>query len=141
MQQLDWIVLIGTLVFIAAYGAYKTRRSRNVQDYLRGGDDVKWWTIGLSVMATQASAITFLSTPGQAFHSGMGFVQFYFGLPIAMVIICLVFIPIYHRLNVYTAYEFLESRFDRKTRTLTALLFLTQRGLSARTTIFAPSII
>lgn len=141
MQELDWIVLIGTLVFIAAYGAYKTRRNRNVQDYLRGGDDVKWWTIGLSVMATQASAITFLSTPGQAFHSGMGFVQFYFGLPIAMVIICLVFIPIYHRLNVYTAYEFLESRFDRKTRTLTALLFLTQRGLSAGITIFAPSII
>ena len=141
MQQLDWIVLIGTLVFIATYGAYKTRRSRNVQDYLRGGDDVKWWTIGLSVMATQASAITFLSTPGQAFHSGMGFVQFYFGLPIAMVIICLVFIPIYHRLNVYTAYEFLESRFDKKTRTLTALLFLTQRGLSAGITIFAPSII
>lgn len=141
MQELDWIVLIGTLVFIASYGAYKTRRSKDVQDYLRGGDDVKWWTIGLSVMATQASAITFLSTPGQAFHSGMGFVQFYFGLPIAMVIICLVFIPIYHRLNVYTAYEFLESRFDKKTRTLTALLFLTQRGLSAGITIFAPSII
>lgn len=141
MQELDWIVLIGTLVFIATYGAYKTRRNKNVQDYLRGGDDVKWWTIGLSVMATQASAITFLSTPGQAFHSGMGFVQFYFGLPIAMVIICLVFIPIYHRLNVYTAYEFLESRFDLKTRTLTALLFLIQRGLSAGITIFAPSII
>lgn len=141
MQALDWIVLIGTLVFIASYGAYKTRRNKNVQDYLRGGDDVKWWTIGLSVMATQASAITFLSTPGQAFHSGMGFVQFYFGLPIAMVIICLVFIPIYHRLNVYTAYEFLESRFDLKTRTLTALLFLIQRGLSAGITIFAPSII
>lgn len=141
MQTLDWIVLIGTLVFIASYGAYKTRRNKNVQDYLRGGDDVKWWTIGLSVMATQASAITFLSTPGQAFHSGMGFVQFYFGLPIAMVIICLVFIPIYHRLNVYTAYEFLESRFDLKTRTLTALLFLIQRGLSAGITIFAPSII
>ena len=141
MKELDWIVLIGTLVFIASYGAYKTRRSKNVQDYLRGGDDVKWWTIGLSVMATQASAITFLSTPGQAFHSGMNFVQFYFGLPIAMVIICMVFIPIYHRLNVYTAYEFLESRFDLKTRTLTALLFLTQRGLSAGITIFAPSII
>lgn len=141
MQELDWIVLIGTLVFIAIYGAYKTRSNKNVQDYLRGGDDVKWWTIGLSVMATQASAITFLSTPGQAFHSGMGFVQFYFGLPIAMVIICMVFIPIYHRLNVYTAYEFLESRFDLKTRTLTALLFLIQRGLSAGITIFAPSII
>ena len=141
MQELDWIVLIGTLVFIPSYGPYNTRRSKNVQDYLRGGDDVKWWTIGLSVMATQASAITFLSTPGQAFHSGMGFVQFYFGLPIAMVIICMVFIPIYHRLNVYTAYEFLESRFDLKTRTLTALLFLIQRGLSAGITIFAPSII
>src|SRR5690606_18525357 len=100
-----------------------------------------WWTIGLSVMATQASAITFLSTPGQAFNDGMGFVQFYFGLPIAMVVICMVFIPLYHRLNVYTAYEFLENRFDLKTRTLTAILFLIQRGLSAGITIFAPAII
>ena len=141
MLLIDWIVLIGTLVFIVAYGAYKTRGSKDVQDYIRGGNEAKWWTVGLSVMATQASAITFLSTPGQAFHSGMGFVQFYFGLPIAMIIICLVFIPIYYRLNVYTAYEYLESRFDRKTRTLTALLFLTQRGLSAGITIFAPAII
>ena len=141
MLLIDWIVLVGTLVFIAGYGAYKTRGSKNVQDYIKGGKDTKWWTIGLSVMATQASAITFLSTPGQAFHSGMGFVQFYFGLPIAMVIICMVFIPIYHRLKVYTAYEYLESRFDQKTRTLTALLFLTQRGLSAGITIFAPAII
>lgn len=141
MLPLDWIILIGTLVFIVAYGAYKTRGSKNVQDYLRGGNEAKWWTVGLSVMATQASAITFLSTPGQAFHSGMGFVQFYFGLPIAMIIICLVFIPIYYRLEVYTAYEYLESRFDLKTRTLTALLFLTQRGLAAGITIFAPAII
>ncbi|MAO10818.1 MAG: sodium:solute symporter, partial [Flavobacteriaceae bacterium] len=96
MQQIDWIVLIGTLVFIVLYGTWKTRKNRNVNDYLKGGNDANWWTIGLSVMATQASAITFLSTPGQAFHDGMGFVQFYFGLPIAMVIICLVFIPIYH---------------------------------------------
>lgn len=141
MLLLDWIILIGTLVFIVAYGAYKTRGSKNVQDYLRGGNEAKWWTVGLSVMATQASAITFLSTPGQAFHSGMGFVQFYFGLPIAMIIICLVFIPIYYRLEVYTAYEYLETRFDLKTRTLTALLFLTQRGLAAGITIFAPAII
>jgi SSS family transporter len=141
MLTIDWIVLIGTLVFIVSYGYYKTRGSKNVQDYIKGGDDTKWWTIGLSVMATQASAITFLSTPGQAFHDGMGFVQFYFGLPIAMIIICMVFIPIYHRLKVYTAYEYLESRFDQKTRTLTAILFLIQRGLAAGITIFAPAII
>tara|TARA_R100000306_G_scaffold20291_1_gene24141 strand:- start:7754 stop:9448 length:1695 start_codon:yes stop_codon:yes gene_type:complete len=141
MQQIDWIVLIGTLVFIVLYGTWKTRKNRNVNDYLKGGNDANWWTIGLSVMATQASAITFLSTPGQAFHDGMGFVQFYFGLPIAMVIICLVFIPIYHRLKVYTAYEYLETRFDLKTRTLTAILFLIQRGLAAGITIFAPAII
>ncbi len=141
MEQIDWIVLIGTLVFIVLYGTYKARGSKNVTDYLKGGNDAQWWTIGLSVMATQASAITFLSTPGQAFHSGMGFVQFYFGLPIAMVVICLVFIPIYHRLNVFTAYEYLETRFDLKTRTLTAILFLIQRGLAAGITIFAPAII
>ncbi len=141
MQAIDWIVLIGTLVFIVSYGVWKTRGSRNVQDFLKGGNTSNWWTIGLSVMATQASAITFLSTPGQAFHDGMGFVQFYFGLPIAMIIICMVFIPIYHRLNVYTAYEFLENRFDLKTRSLTAILFLTQRGLAAGITIFAPAII
>ncbi|MBP8792413.1 MAG: sodium:solute symporter [Lutibacter sp.] len=141
MQQLDWVILVGTLLFIVSYGAYKTRGSKNVKDFIKGGGDAKWWTIGLSVMATQASAITFLSTPGQAFHSGMGFVQFYFGLPIAMVVICLVFIPIYHRLKVYTAYEFLETRFDLKTRSLAAILFLIQRGLAAGITIFAPSII
>lgn len=141
MHALDIFVLVSTILFIVAYGAYKTRGSKNVEDYIRGGNETRWWTVGLSVMATQASAITFLSTPGQAFHSGMGFVQFYFGLPIAMVIICLVFIPIYHRLKVYTAYEYLESRFDLKTRSLTALLFLTQRGLAAGITIFAPAII
>ncbi|MBZ0327166.1 MAG: sodium:solute symporter [Altibacter sp.] len=141
MQQIDWIVLGSTLLFIVLYGTYKSRGSKNVTDYLKGGNEAKWWTIGLSVMATQASAITFLSTPGQAFHDGMGFVQFYFGLPIAMVVICLVFIPIYHKLKVFTAYEYLETRFDLKTRTLTAILFLIQRGLAAGITIFAPSII
>ena len=141
MQTLDWIILIGTLLAIVIYGTWQTRGSKNVQDYLRGGNSSKWWTIGLSVMATQASAITFLSTPGQAFNDGMGFVQFYFGLPIAMVVICMVFIPLYHRLKVYTAYEYLESRFDLKTRTLTAILFLIQRGLAAGITIFAPAII
>ena len=141
MAQIDWIVLLGTLAFIVLYGTYKARGSKNVTDYLKGGNEAKWWTIGLSVMATQASAITFLSTPGQAFHDGMGFVQFYFGLPIAMVIIALVFIPLYHKLQVFTAYEYLETRFDLKTRTLTALIFLIQRGFAAGITIFAPSII
>ncbi|WP_100611350.1 sodium:solute symporter [Confluentibacter lentus] len=144
MQKLywiDWIVLLVTLLGIVIYGTWQTRGSKNVQDYIKGGNTSKWWTIGLSVMATQASAITFLSTPGQAFNDGMGFVQFYFGLPIAMIVICMVFIPLYHRLNVYTAYEFLENRFDLKTRTLTAILFLIQRGLAAGITIFAPAII
>ena len=141
LASIDWIILIVTLLTIVLYGTYKTRKNKNVQDYLKGGSTSKWWTIGLSVMATQASAITFLSTPGQAFNDGMGFVQFYFGLPIAMVVICMVFIPLYHRLKVYTAYEFLENRFDLKTRTLTAILFLIQRGLAAGITIFAPAII
>jgi SSS family transporter len=142
MQVLDWIVLSATLLFIVLFGVYKTRKSsKNVEDFIKGGSESKWWTIGLSVMATQASAITFLSAPGQAFNDGMGFVQFYFGLPIAMVIICMVFIPIYHKLKVYTAYEFLETRFDLKTRTLAAILFLIQRGLAAGITIFAPAII
>ncbi len=141
MALLDWFVLLSTMLFIVIYGSYKTKGSKDINDFIRGSNESKWYTIGLSVMATQASAITFLSTPGQAFHSGMGFVQFYFGLPIAMVIICIVFIPLYHRLNVYTAYEFLENRFDLKTRTLTASLFLIQRGLSAGITIFAPAII
>jgi len=142
LNWLDWLVLSVTLLFIVSYGVYKTRKDNSgVRDYIKGGNQTKWWTIGLSVMATQASAITFLSTTGQAYSDGMGFVQFYFGLPIAMVIICLVFIPLYHRLKVYTAYEFLESRFDLKTRSLTAILFLIQRGLAAGITIFAPAII
>ncbi|MBT7136149.1 MAG: sodium:solute symporter [Polaribacter sp.] len=141
LHLVDWIILSVTLIFIVAYGTHVTRKNTNVKEYIKGGNDSKWWTIGLSVMATQASAITFLSTPGQAFHSGMGFVQFYFGLPIAMIIICLVFIPIYHKLKVYTAYEFLEGRFDLKTRSLAAILFLIQRGLAAGITIFAPAII
>ena len=141
LHTIDWVILTITLISIVAYGTYVTRKNANVTDYIKGGSDSKWWTIGLSVMATQASAITFLSTPGQAFHSGMGFVQFYFGLPIAMIIICVVFIPIYHKLKVYTAYEFLEGRFDLKTRSLAAILFLIQRGLAAGITIFAPAII
>lgn len=135
MYLLEHFYLLYHLVHI------KQKGSKNVDDYIKGGSEAKWWTIGLSVMATQASAITFLSTPGQAFHSGMGFVQFYFGLPIAMVVICLVFIPIYHKLKVFTAYEYLETRFDLKTRSLAAILFLIQRGLAAGITIFAPAII
>ncbi|MFZ1526064.1 MAG: sodium:solute symporter [Saprospiraceae bacterium] len=141
MSSIDWIVLIGTLMVIVVYGAWKTKGAQNMQSYALGDNEARWWTVGLSVMATQASAITFMSTPGQAFHDGMGFVQFYFGLPIAMIIICYTFIPIYHRLKVYTAYEFLEERFDVKTRTLTASLFLIQRGLAAGITIYAPAII
>ena len=141
MALLDWIVLLATLGFIVGYGVWKTRSVQTAQEYLRGDESTPWWAIGLSVMATQASAITFLSTPGQAYFSGMGFVQFYFGLPIAIVIVCMVFIPLYKNLNVYTAYEYLESRFDRKTRVLTASLFLIQRGLATGITIYAPSII
>jgi SSS family solute:Na+ symporter len=141
LSTLDWIVLFGTLVFIVAYGTWKTRGSKTIDSYIRGGNEAKWWTVGLSVMATQASAITFLSTPGQAYADGMRFVQFYFGLPIAMVILCVTFIPIFYKLKVYTAYEFLEKRFDVKTRSLTALLFLVQRGLAAGITIYAPAII
>ena len=141
MKTLDWIVLIGTLSFIVIYGVWKTRGSKNIEGYLKGDNTMKWWTIGLSIMATQASAITFLSAPGQAYDDGMRFVQFYFGLPIAMVILSITVVPIYHKLKVYTAYEYLENRFDLKTRVLTAILFLTQRGLAAGFTIFAPSLI
>ena len=141
MQAIDWIVLSVTLLFIVIYGAWKTKGSKNVEEYILGNNETPWWTVGLSVMATQASAITFLSTPGQAYHDGMGFVQFYFGLPIAMVVICITFIPIYHKLKVFTAYEFLEQRFDVKTRSLASLLFLFQRGLGTGLTIYAPAII
>ena len=141
MSNLDWFVLICTISFIVIYGVYKTRKFNTIKDHLKGGKSANWLTIGLSVMATQASAITFLSTPGEAYDEGMGFVQFYFGLPLAIIIICMVFIPIYHKLKVYTAYEYLEKRFDKKTRTLAAILFLVQRGLAAGITIFAPAII
>ncbi len=141
MQQIDWIVLSVTLLFIVIYGVWKTRGSKNVEDYILGNNETPWYVVGLSVMATQASAITFLSTPGQAYHDGMGFVQFYFGLPLAMVVISITFIPIYHRLKVFTAYEYLEQRFDLKTRSLAAILFLVQRGLGTGLTIYAPSII
>ena len=141
MQQIDWIVLSLTLLFIVFYGVYKTKGSKNIEDYILGNKQTPWWTVGLSVMATQASAITFLSTPGQAYHDGMGFVQFYFGLPLAMVVICVTFIPIYSRLKVFTAYEYLENRFDLKTRSLASVLFMVQRGLGTGLTIYAPSII
>lgn len=141
MQQIDWIILCVTLSFIVIYGVYKTKGSKNVEDYILGNKQTNWWTVGISVMATQASAITFLSTPGQAYHDGMGFVQFYFGLPIAMVVICVTFIPIYNRLKVFTAYEYLEQRFDLKTRSLASILFMVQRGLGTGLTIYAPSII
>lgn len=141
MSGLDWAVLIGTIAFIVGYGAWKTRGALDMAAYFRGDYSLKWPTIGLSIMATQASAITFLSTPGQAFEDGMGFVQFYFGLPLAMIVIAAVFVPIYHRLKVYTAYEYLEYRFDVRVRYLGAILFLLQRGLAAGITIYAPSII
>ena len=141
MSTIDWIVMLGTLLGIAAYGIYKTRHVRSVKSYLLGDRQLPWWTIGLSIMATQASAITFLSTPGQAYEDGMRFLQFYFGIPIAMVILSVFVIPLYYRLHVYTPYEYLESRFDLKTRILTAMLFLIQRGLAAGLTIYAPSIV
>ncbi len=141
MEWIDWAVLSFTLLSIIVYGVWKNNSHKNIKDYIRGGNQASWFTVGLSVMATQASAITFLSTPGQAFNDGMGFIQFYFGLPFAMVIICLFFLPVYHKLKVFTAYEFLEKRFDLKTRTLTAFLFLVQRGLAAGITIYAPAII
>jgi len=137
----DWVVLLGTIVGIAAYGAWRTRHVRSLNTYLRGNASTGWGTIGLSVMATQASAITFLSLPGQGFESGIGFVQNYFGLPLALIVVCAVFLPMYRRLNVYTAYEFLGQRFDEKTRLLGAGLFLLQRGLAAGVTIYAPAII
>lgn len=141
MHIIDWIVLLGILVLIVGYGIWKTRNVNTTESFLRGERTLPWYTIGLSVMATQASAITFLSTPGQAYDDGMRFAQFYFGLPIAMIILCVYVLPKYYKLKVYTAYEFLENRFDLKTRSLTSILFLIQRGLAAGLTIFAPSII
>jgi Na+/proline symporter len=141
MNLLDFVVLIGSLVAIAAYGAWHTRRHRNLNHYLRGDENVGWLTIGISVAATQASAITFISTPGQGYESGLDFVQNYFGMPLALIVVAAVFLPIYRRLNVYTAYEYLGHRFDSKTRLLGAFLFLLQRGLAAGITIYAPAII
>ncbi|HTN18931.1 MAG TPA: sodium:solute symporter [Pelobium sp.] len=141
MSWVDWLVLIVTILFIVIYGIYKSRGSKNIDGYLLGDRSLPWYHVGLSVMATQASAITFLSAPGLAYSDGMRFVQFYFGLPLAMIILCITFVPIYHKLKVYTAYEFLEQRFDLRTRAFTAFLFLIQRGLSTGITIYAPSII
>jgi SSS family transporter len=141
MSLIDWIVLALTLFAIVAYGIWKSGRNQNIDQFLVGNRSMPWYTVGLSVMATQASAITFLSAPGQAYSDGMRFVQFYFGLPLAMIVLCITFVPMFSRLKVYTAYEFLEQRFDLKTRALTSLLFLIQRGLSTGITIYAPSII
>ncbi len=141
MQDLDWLVLAGTLSFIVIYGLYKSRGTNNMQDYLLASQSMPWYVVGLSIMATQASAITFLSAPGLGYTSGLRFVQFYFGMPIAMIVLCAFVVPIYHRLKVYTAYEYLEGRFDLKTRVLAAFLFLVQRGLAAGLTIYAPALI
>jgi SSS family solute:Na+ symporter len=141
MSPVDWIVLLGTLGFIVGYGVWRTRDTGTREGYLRGGSDNRWWSVGLSVMATQASAITFLSTPGQGYLDGLGFVQFYLGLPLAMLVVGVVFLPLYYRLKVYTAYEFIGQRFGERTRLLTAFLFLIQRGMGAGLTIYAPSIV
>ncbi len=141
MSFVDWLVLAITLSAIVIYGMWKSRGAKNIEAYLLADKELPWYHVGLSVMATQASAITFLSAPGQAYHDGLRFIQFYFGLPLAMVVLCITFIPLFKKLNVYTAYEYLEKRFDNKTRTLTAFLFLLQRGLSTGITIYAPAII
>src|SRR5690606_3253533 len=141
MSSIDWIVLVFTLFVIVAYGLYQSKNVKTIDGYILSDRSLPWYTVGLSVMATQASAITFLSAPGLAYSSGMSFAQFYFGLPLAMIVLCITFVPIFHKLKVYTAYEFLEKRFDIKTRALTAILFLIQRGISTGITIFAPAII
>lgn len=141
MVFLDWIVLVSTLLIIILYGVWKSRNTTNIQGYLLADKRLPWYHVGLSVMATQASAITFLSAPGQAYTDGVRFVQFYFGLPLAMIVLCITFVPAFHRLNVYTAYEYLEKRFDHRTRLFTAFLFLVQRGISTGITIYAPSLV
>ena len=141
MSHIDWVVLIITLAGVVLYGLYKSRTSRDLDGYFLSNRTMPWWLVLLSVMGTQASAVTFLSVPGQSYVDGMRFVQFYFGLPFAMIVLCITFVPIFHRLKVYTAYEFLENRFDSKTRTLTSFLFLLQRALSTGISIYAPSII
>jgi SSS family transporter len=141
MSSFDWVVLLSTLALIVVYGMYKSRGNRDIEGYLLGNNSMPWYMVGLSIMATQASAITFLSAPGQAFTDGMRFVQFYFGLPLAMIVLCITVIPLFSRLRVFTAYEYLENRFDHKTRALGALLFLIQRGVSTGISIYAPAII
>src|SRR5688500_7924875 len=141
MKTIDWVVLLVTILFIVLYGTLKTRKTSTMEGYLKGDNTLRWWMMGISIMATQASAITFLSTPGQAIEDGMRFLQFYFGLPLAMVIISVTMVPIYYRLKVYTAYEFLEGRFALQTRSLAVILFLVLRGLSAGITLFAPALI
>src|SRR6186713_443844 len=141
MSIIDWVVLIITLLAVIAYGMYKSKGEKSLDHYFKSGNSMSWFLVLLSIMGTQASAITFLSAPGQAYTDGMRFVQYYFGLPLAMVVLCVTFVPIFHKLKVYTAYEYLEQRFDLKTRTLTSGLFLLQRGLSTGISISAPSII
>jgi Na+/proline symporter len=141
MSWIDWVVLFATLAFFVAYGVWRGRGTRDLHGYLLAGRSMPWYAVALSVMATQASAVTFLSTPGQGFVDGLRFVQFYFGLPLAMVVLCITAVPIYHRLKVFTAYEYLEGRFDGKTRSLATFLFLIQRGLAAGITIYAPALV
>lgn len=141
MSSIDWIVAVFTIVFIVLYGIWKSRGIKNIDGFILADRQMKWHHVGLSVMATQASAITFLSAPGQGYADGLQFIQLYFGLPLAMIIVCIAFVPAFHHLNVYTAYEYLEKRFDHKTRLLTALLFLLQRGISTGITIYAPALI
>jgi solute:Na+ symporter, SSS family len=140
-QLTDWIVLIVTLLAVILYGVYKSRTSKNLEGYFLGNRQMPWWVILLSIMGTQASAVTFLTAPGQAYTDGMRFVQYYFGLPLAMIVVCIVFVPVFHRLKLFTAYEYLEKRFDLKTRTFTSFLFLLSRGLSTGISIFAPSLV
>ena len=141
MSVLDWSVLLLTIVFVVLYGVYKGRTTKDIDGYYRSSQQLRWYMVMLSVIGTQASAVTFLSGPGQAYADGMRFVQYYFGLPLAMLVLCITFVPIFHKLNVYTAYEFLEKRFDKKTRSFTAFLFLLSRALSTGISIYAPAII
>src|SRR5580698_64917 len=141
MKPLDWVVMFGWLAFIVGYGLYRGRGSNTVDSFLLAGRSMPWYAMGLSIMATQASAVTFISTTGQSYTDGMRFVQLYFGLPLAMVVLCATAVPIFHRANVYTAYEYLEQRFDAKTRALVSMIFLIQRGLSVGLTFYAPAIV
>jgi SSS family transporter len=141
VNRLDYLVLIATILAIPLYGLWRTRGSASLGQYLKGDSSIRWATIGLSVLATQAGPITFLSMPGQAYESGIGFIQNYFGQPLALIVVCAVFVPIYQRLKVYTAYQYLGQRFDRKTQLLGAFLFLIQRGIAAGITIYAPAIV